>query len=373
MAPTAAHAQHDHVAPESGRWTWSGHGQVFLNLNLQDRKFTDFRHVESQNWGMVVVARRMARVRVSAQAMVSAEPWTLRRLGSAQVLQLGETLDGAPLLDYQHPHDLIMGLEARVEYPAGSRTTVFVAGGPVGSAALGPQPFMHRPSAGPNPTAPLSHHMQDATHISHGVVTAGMSSGRWMVEASVFRGREPDEDRVRLDLGALDSVSARVAWQMGPWRAQVSSGRLNEPEAAEPGDVVRSTASIEYDRSSSGGDRRAWMASWGRNDRRSHTETGWLVEGRRGVTPGNTVYGRAELVDRFLLVDFGYAAATGQERHLPSWVAALTVGYERALARRFGATLGLGADVTLHRVSANLRESYGGPVSWHIFLRAGRR
>ena len=35
------------------------------------------------------------------------------------------------------------------------------------------------------------------------------------MEASVFRGREPDEDRVRLDMGALDSVSARVSWRVG--------------------------------------------------------------------------------------------------------------------------------------------------------------
>ena len=30
----------------------------------------------------------------------------------------------------------------------------------------------------------------------------------------------------------------------------------------------------------------------------------------------------------------------------------------------------MGGDVTLHHVSRNLRDSYGRPVSWHIFLRA---
>lgn len=372
--PGLAWAQHEHGAPVAGdRWTWSAQGQVFLNLNIQDRKFRDFTQFESQNWGMLSAGRKVGRARVTFHAMLSAEPWTLRRLGSAQVLQVGETLDGAPLIDYQHPHDLVMGLEARLDWAASERTTLFLSGGPVGSAAIGPAAFMHRASAGPNPTAPLAHHMLDSAHITHGVVTAGVQRGAWTVESSVFRGREPDEDRVRLDLGPLDSVSGRVAWQRGAWRAQVSSARLNDPEITEPGDVVRSTTSLEYDRARSDGRRTAWLAAWGQNDRDDHTETGWLLEGRHGVTGSDTVYGRAELVDRFILVDFDYAAETGKERHLPSSVAALTLGYERAVSSSTRTAIAVGADVTVHRVSANLKESYGSPVSWHLFLRIGVR
>ena len=352
---------------------WSGQGQVFLNLNLKDRKFRDFTQIESQNWGMVMVTRQSGRARVTFHLMLSAEAWTLRRLGSAQVLQVGETLDGGPLLDYQHPHDLLMGLEARLDWTLGDRTTLFMSGGPVGAAALGPRPFMHRASAGSNPTAPLSHHMQDSSHITHGVITAGVTRGEWVVETSLFRGREPDEDRVALDMGALDSVSGRVAWQRGAWRAQVSSGHLNEPEVTEPGDQVRSTASLEYERADADGRRFAWLAAWGRNNLTNHAETGWLLEGRRDLTIKDTVYGRGELADRFILVDFEYAIATGLERYLPSSVAALTVGYERGFVARKHFTLALGADVTVHRVSTNLRESYGRPVSWHVFLRAAAR
>ncbi len=355
------------------RWTWAAQGHAFLNLNFQDRKFRDFTQIESQNWGMVSVTRQSRRVRVTLHTMFSAEPWTLRRLGSAQVLQAGETLDGAPLLDYQHPHDLLMALEGRLDWAVNARTTLFAAGGPVGATALGPVPFMHRMSAGPNPTAPLSHHMLDSSHITHGVITVGVKRGDWTVDTSLFRGREPDEDRVRLDMGALDSVSGRLAWVRGAWRAQVSSARLNEPQVTEPGDVLRSTASLEYDRADSDGRRNAWLAAWGRNDGRDHAETGWLIEGRRDLTSQDTFYSRAELVDRFILIDFAYAAATGLERHLPSSVAALTLGYERALLARRHTAIALGADVTLHRVSANLRDSYGRPVSWHVYLRAAAR
>ena len=42
--------------------------------------------------------------------MFSFEAFTLRDLGSPQVFQTGETFGSAPLIDYQHPHDLIMNL-----------------------------------------------------------------------------------------------------------------------------------------------------------------------------------------------------------------------------------------------------------------------
>ena len=47
--------------------------------------------------------------------MLSLEALTLRDIGSPQVFQTGETFGGrAPLIDYQHPHDLFMGLGAPV-------------------------------------------------------------------------------------------------------------------------------------------------------------------------------------------------------------------------------------------------------------------
>jgi hypothetical protein len=374
LCPARAHAQHDHgaAAPAAGRWVWSTQGRAFLNLNLQTRKFRDFNQVESHNWIMVAAARRSGRAQWMLHAMASAEAWTLRREGSAQVFQAGETLDGAPLRDYQHPHDLLMGLEGRLDWTVSPRTMLFVAAGPAGAPALGPAPFMHRASAGPSPTAPLAHHMLDSSHVSHGVVTAGVMRDQWTVEASVFRGREPDEDRVRLDLGALDSLSGRLTWQRGSWRAQFSSAHMNGPEPAEPGDVVRTTASLQYERGEAG-TRTAVLAAWGRNGRTDHSETGWLLEGTRAMSVRDTVYSRAELVDRFILVDFDYAVRTGLERHLRSRIAAWTLGYERTLSSAPRLDTALGADVTLHRTPANLRDSYGNPVSWHLFLRIGLR
>ena len=47
---------------------------------------------------------------VHLTGMFSLEPFTIQALGSPEVFQTGETYQQAPLIDYQHPHDLIMGL-----------------------------------------------------------------------------------------------------------------------------------------------------------------------------------------------------------------------------------------------------------------------
>ena len=121
---------------------------------------------------------------------------------------------------------------------------------------------MHRPSALENPSVPLAHHQTDATHITPGVLRAGVSRNGISMEAS-FRGEEPDENRLDLDLGALDSWALRGAWKRGPWQAQVSGGRLNSPEWVEPlFDVTRLTASVGY---TSADGRLASMLLWGQN------------------------------------------------------------------------------------------------------------
>lgn len=372
--PSSAFAQHEHhIAPAPSGWSATAHAQAFLTFNLQERRFTDFRQVESTNWLMLSARRVSPRSRLALSLMASAEPFTLRRLGSAQVFQSGETLDALPLRDYQHPHDLVMGLDARFDWTASSATTGFVSGGMVGSPALGPTPFMHRASAALHPTAPLTHHMLDSSHITHGVVSAGVVSRGWGIEVSAFQGREPDENRLDLDPGPLDSVAARLSWARGPWRAHVSNGWLTSPERAEPGNVIRTTASIEYTRGPSATSRGlTWTAAIGRNDRTDHTEWGALAEAAVNLSPRIRMYTRAELVDRFILVDFDHARRTGQERHFRSRVGAWLVGADRELWRADEASAALGLDLTLHHTPANLRDSYGHPVSWHLYLRLAR-
>jgi hypothetical protein len=51
---------------------------------------------------------------------------------------------------------------------------------------------MHRTSGMDIPEAPITHHWLDSTHITFGVLTAGVVLDTWKIEASAFRGREPD-------------------------------------------------------------------------------------------------------------------------------------------------------------------------------------
>ena len=103
--------------------------------------------------------------------------------GYREMFQVGETLDGRPLIDRQHPHDFLMQAAVVWRTPVPNDYRLTLAGAPVGEPALGPIAFMHRSSASENPTAPLGHHTFDSTHIAIGVFTAGLERGAWQTEA----------------------------------------------------------------------------------------------------------------------------------------------------------------------------------------------
>jgi hypothetical protein len=238
---------------------------------------------------------------------------------------------------------------------------------------------MHRASAGENPTAPLAHHWQDSTHITNSVFTAGAGWDRFALDVSTFHGREPDERRWDVDGGVPDSVSARLRLDLPQgWSAQVSHAFVNEPEALEPGDLRRTTASLHY--GARGQKRLAASFVWGRNRESHGTTDAYLLEAAVQLTPGDQLYARAEQVQRepALLLSkgfqpelFGHTHATGPvEERQELDVQALTVGYFKEVARRRALAAGLGADLTLYRFPAFLAPTYGDlPVSAHVFLR----
>ena len=149
---------------------------MFFGFNYQRRKFTDFSAWESQNWMMGTGERTVQRGTLRLESMFSFEPFTLRDIGSPQAFQTGETFRGGPLIDYQHPHDLVMRAGAELRRPI-QGVTLIVGADLVGSPTLGPPVFMHRPSAVETPHAPLSHHHMDSTHITPAsCVAAGSGS-----------------------------------------------------------------------------------------------------------------------------------------------------------------------------------------------------
>src|SRR5688572_18692434 len=139
-AGSTAFAQDAPAAPPV--WQWNVDANVFAGFNYQHRRFWDFSTWESQNWMMAGGERRAGSDRLRVSAMLSFEPFTMHDLGSPQVFQTGETFQRAPLVDYQHPHDLVMGLGGDYQRTTGG-TTILLGGDIVGSPTLGPPVFMH--------------------------------------------------------------------------------------------------------------------------------------------------------------------------------------------------------------------------------------
>jgi hypothetical protein len=156
-------------AGDTRRWMFSIDGALFGTFNRQGGKRgeTQFR---SQNWLMLMGSRQTDAGTVTLAGMITAEPLTVGLAGYSEIFQEGEAYNHLQITDRQHPHDLIMQLSAAWRIPLGDRSSVTVAGGPVGEATLGPVAFMHRASSADNPTAPLSHHIFDSTHLSTEVV-----------------------------------------------------------------------------------------------------------------------------------------------------------------------------------------------------------
>lgn len=237
---------------------------------------------------------------ISFRAMLSPEPFMGRR-GYPLLLQTGETGDGVtPLVDRQHPHDLFMELSTSFSHKLSADSSVFVYFGYPGEPALGPAAFMHRISSEDLPEAPITHHWLDSTHISFGVVTAGLVEGDWKLEASRFTGREPDQFRFNFDPARFDSTSLRLSYNPNPnWSLQVSWGYLKSPEQLEPAvNENRYTASATYFTPLGEEGSLAATLAYGRKQLSSGDgENGFLAETEYKPTADWTVFARAESVE----------------------------------------------------------------------------
>jgi len=78
-------------------------------------------------------------------------------------------------VDGQHPHDFIMELAALYDLKIGDQALLSFYFAPMGDHAMGPTAYPHRASASENPIAPLGHHLEDSTHVSDDVITAGLT------------------------------------------------------------------------------------------------------------------------------------------------------------------------------------------------------
>jgi len=304
------------------------------------------------------------------RAMLTPDPFSVGGQGYPILFQSGEQWHNEPLHDYQHPHDLVSELSLTYSGQLGNAHSAYLYVGYPGEPALGPPAFMHRPIAYDLAAAPIGHHWQDATHITFGVVTAGVASSKFKLEASTFTGREPNEARYNFDPAHLDSHSGRLSWNPNAFvAAQVSYGFVKSPEPLTPNvDVRRSSASVMYTRPL-GVD-----ASW------SHT----LVFGQNNATDGersNSYLYETEYRKNGngLFARFEQVQKSGHDLVLPQPLAdglynlgAYTVGFVHDLPHKSGRTVaGVGVDFTLNPKPATLNSVYGAgtPFSFEVFYR----
>jgi hypothetical protein len=360
---------HEHETAQATGWQLMQDGVVYGLFNRQGGPRGGEEFVVP-NWWMGMLTRERGPHQIGLNAMLSLDPLTVGNKGYREIFQLGEALDGKPLVDRQHPHDLFMQLAASWRTSLGETARLTIAGGPVGEPALGPIAFMHRPSAAGLVIAPLGHHTFDSTHLSFGVVSATIERGPWVFEGSIFNGREPDDNRWDIEFGALDSVAGRVWYRPSPeLEVQVSSGRLREPEELVAGDATRTTASIGWFRHDESG---FAAAAFGYGVNSSHGERRHGLFGEFTVEHrANSMFGRVDIqqVETNVLLT-GEVQAGAHAGDASRTVTAVTLGGARRLLTWRGFDGAAVAALTLYGVPEILKPTHRErPVSFQVFFR----
>jgi hypothetical protein len=355
---------HSGVMVESGDWMLMGHAMLNLVYDHQSgRRGGDKTFVSGMLMGMA--QRPVGDGTLQVRAMLSPEP-LMGKAGYPLLLASGETANGTDrLIDRQHPHDLFMELSASLSQTIGPDSSVFVYAGLPGEPAFGPPAFMHREAIMDSPEAPISHHWLDSTHISFGVLTAGLVLDRFKVEVSRFNGREPDQHRYDIETGPLDSTALRLSWNpTDTLSLQGSWGNFVDAEQLEPGvDQKRLSASALYAKEIAPGWKLASTLAWGRKIVEHHKDDAFAVEASLKHGPW-TVFGRGEITENRELLDL-------QEHGPAITVGKVSLGAIRDFRVAEHIAVGAGGLVALNFVPDGLDHLYGSsnPLGAMAFLR----
>ena len=362
------------VMTHFGSWNAMFMGQGFL-VDTQQSGPRGGDKLYSPNWFMSSIEHRVGKdAAFRFDLMLSLDPATTTDRRYPLLFQTGETAYGQSLVDAQHPHSLFMALGVHYVRQLNADTTLETYVAPVGDPALGPVAFPHRASAMELPQATISHHWQDSTHVADEVVTVGIAYKKWKLESSGFYGGEPGENRWIIETGPINSWSARLwFFPAKNWAAQFSGGRIAHPEQLEPGDQVRTTASLAYSKPLANG---TWSSSfiWGRNHNTATKRdlNSYLVESVLPIQRKNFLTGRIELVDK----DDLFSDQPELEQHLDQVygstfrVGSYTIGFTRDIALFRNVETGVGANFSGYSLPGAIKPYYGEhPVGGNIFLR----
>jgi hypothetical protein len=357
----------------SPKWMFMLHGNAFLRYNNQDFSNKGTRGNEKfdiPNWIMFMGQRKMGeKGLLHFNTMLSLDEAIAGGSGYPLLFQSGELYKGQPLVDRQHPHDLFSELSLSYSYAISKNTDVFAYLAYPGEPAVGPVAFMHRPSALPNPDAPITHHWVDATHITFGVATLGARFGKFKIEGSSFTGREPGENRYDFDKPRFDSWSGRLSFNpTANWALQVSQAFIKSPETLHPEENInRWSASAIYSKALRNGSLNA-TALWGMNKSKDHEGEHAVLAEAAWMMNKLTLHGRYEWVQKSLHELVLDEAVFGHDAVFP--VNAFTVGFNYDLFNWGKTKFALGSQFSIYKSDERLNTLYGDkPMAVEVYLR----
>jgi hypothetical protein len=330
-----------------GPWRAFVTGTLFATFSAETGPDEQRNEVFSTNWVAAGAQRTLgSRGLLLFRGRVSLEPLTIPEEGYPQMLQFVTAEGGGPLLDTMRPHDLAGEIAADLALRLGTASFIHLYVAPVGDPALGAVPFAQRASSEEFAEAPFNYDVQELTHDSTSVVTAGFGSRFFTLEASVFHDAVTSGRHTSIDSGDIDSRSVRLV--LTPTRnlaVQVSRGELGDAEREI------STASISY-----GSRHVLGTMLWSRREELDALSVEATLRATR-----NTFSARVETVERppgFL----------GEPEVEPT--THFTVGYLFDVVRRRGYRAGVGVNFDYHTQSHEFPSRYGHkPQGLYAFVR----
>ncbi len=355
----------------SKKWMFMGHGNIFIRYTNQDIFSKGSRgddKVDAVNWIMLMGQRRVNKNGLLRFSSMFSFDRIFGGDGYPLLFQTGETWQGKPLVDRQHPHDLFTELSIAYSHAFNKKTDAFIYFGYPGEPALGSVAFMHRFSSYYNPDAPLNHHWNDGTHITFGVLTTGVRFGKFKFDASCFTGREPDENRIDFDTPKFDSYSGRITFNPNAyWSFQTSEGFVKSPEVIHPNDnVYRTTASVIYSKPLTSNNSLNISAIWGLN----HSD----------IDEHSALLESVYVIKRFAFYErFEYIQKSTEELNLNETIYdhnttfninVISLGMNYDILQTNAGRIAIGAQGSFYSADNRLNTLYGNhPLSGEVFIK----
>ncbi len=348
----------------SGGWSYYVRGSVFPRYTNQARRRGRSKF-DAPNWFLGQAQTNVGlKSEISFRGILSFERITEGRNGYPLLLQTGSTIHYVPAADRQHPNDFISELSSTFSTSMSDKSTAFFYIGYPGEPAVGPPAFYLRQSSRYIPDAPIGLQWQDASRVSFGVITLGMTFNKFKIEGSVFNGNRPDENRYGFDKLKLNSYGGRFSYNpISNLALQLSAGKIKDEFS--PGlNLTRTTASVLYTaRLNSSA---SWASSfiWGENNINiTGRQESFLSESNLNFRDF-AVYARLEFVQK-TMGELGITENFNQKL----WLGEFTAGLDKEFSISNSINFAIGFQGTLYGIPHELSAYYGNhPASYEVYL-----